>query len=115
VPLAEPVLPGDLQVPPFGAPLNVTWTASADTTSAIVLSLKYANPITSPYANEQIYCTLKDDGAFSLPATALTYFLAAPGASRTLQLTRWRTRALLIDDKTLLHIASSVDTIIKFP
>jgi|GEM_PF-1298934 len=115
VPLAEPVIPGDVQVPPFGSPLNVTWTASADTTSAIILALKYANPVTSPYANEQIYCTLKDDGAFTLPATALTYFGAAPGATRTLQLTRWRTRAVLIDSKTLLHIASSVDTIVKFP
>jgi hypothetical protein len=115
VPLAEPVIPGDVQVPPFGSPLNITWTASADTTSAIILALKYANPVTSPYANEEIYCALKDDGAFSLPATALTYFLAAPGATRTLQLTRWRTRAVLIDDKTLLHIASSVDTIVKFP
>lgn len=115
VPLAEPVIPGDIQVPPFGSALNVTWTASADTTTAIILSVKYANPVTSSYANEQIYCTLKDDGAFALPATALTYFLAAPGATRTLQLTRWRTRSLLIDDKTLLHIASSVDTIVKFP
>ena len=46
--LAEPLLPGAITLPVSGQPLVVTWNAvSGDTTSAIILQLKYANPATS--------------------------------------------------------------------
>lgn len=113
--LAEPLIPGAVAIPAFGAPLSITWNTSTDTTAAILLSLKYNNPTTSKYPNEQIFCSLRDDGKFELPATGLTAFLAAPNASRSLRLTRWRTRETLIDPKTILHIATSIDTTVKFP
>lgn len=113
-PLVEPLLPGPVSIPTGTESMNVTWNASADTTSAIILSLRYANPSTSAFANEQIYCALKDDGAHQLAPTALAAFLASPSNRRSLTLTRWRTRETLIDARTLLHIATSVDTIITF-
>ncbi len=113
--LAEPLLPGPLVLPVSGQALVVTWNAVSDTSSAIILQLKYANPTTSTYANEQVICSLKDDGRYDVPAGGLTAFLASPANRRSLQLTRWRTKESSIDSKTLLHIATSVDTVIVFP
>ena len=113
--LAETLIPGAVAIPTPAAPLVVTWNASSDTTAAILLSLRYSNPTTSSYPNEQIFCSLKDDGKFEIPASGLTAFLAAPNASRSLRLTRWRTRESLLDPKTILHIATSIDTTVKFP
>jgi len=115
VKLAEPIYPGAAVVPAFGSNLVVTWNASADTTTAILVSVRYANPVTSTFGNEQILCALKDDGRFEIPASALTAFLAAPNATRTMRLTRWRTRETLLDAHTILHIATSIDSTVKFP
>lgn len=113
--LAEPLLPGPLTLPVSGQALAVTWNAAADTSSAIILQLRYANPTSSTYANEQIICSLKDDGRYDVPASGLTAFLVSPANRRSLQLTRWRTKESSIDARTLLHIATSVDTVIVFP
>ncbi|MBL0172683.1 MAG: hypothetical protein IPP90_18640 [Gemmatimonadaceae bacterium] len=113
--LAEPLIPGGITVPTGTTPMAFSWNASNDSTAAIILSLRYANPATSSYANEQIYCSLRDDGAHQLPTSALAAFLASPNAKRTLQLTRWRTRETIIDARTILHIATSVDTTMTFP
>lgn len=114
VPLAEPLLPGPVVVPTGVESMTISWNASADTTSAVILSLRYANPSTSSFANEQIYCALKDDGSHQLSSTSLAAFLASPANKRSLVLTRWRTRESLVDSRTLLHIASSIDTTITF-
>lgn len=116
VKLAEPLIPGTITVPTGTTPMVFTWNApeASDTTSAIILSLRYANPPTSTYANEQIYCALKDDGFHQLPTTALAAFLASPNDKRSLVLTRWRTREQAPDSRTIVHIASSIDTVIKF-
>lgn len=108
--LAEPLIPGPVSVPAANDPMIFTWNASADTSSAIIVSLRYANPSTSTYANEQIYCSLKDDGTHQISATSLQAFRASPSNRRSLVITRWRTRETLLDARTLLHIATSVDT-----
>ena len=115
VPLAEPVLPGAIAIPAFGTPLAVRWNASSDTTTAVLLSLRYSTTASATLANEQIFCTVRDDGSYDIPSSALTTFLASPAASRSLQITRWRTREQQIDARTILHIASSLDTIVRFP
>lgn len=115
VKLAEPIIPGAIALPAFGTNLAVTWNASGDTTTAVLLSLRYANPTTSAFGNEQILCALKDDGRFEVPSSGLTAFLAAPNATRSLKLTRWRTREALLDAHTILHIATSIDSTVKFP
>ena len=114
--LAEPIVPGVITVPTTTAPMVFTWNApiAGDTTSAIILSLRYANPATATVANEQIYCALKDDGTHQLPTSALVAFLASPNDKRSLIMTRWRTRELLIDGRTILHVATSIDTTLTF-
>ncbi len=113
--LAEPIVPGVITVPTGGTPMLFSWNASNDSTAAVILSLRYANPPSSSYANQQIYCALKDDGAHQLPTSALAAFLASPNIRRSLQVTRWRTREALIDARSYLHIATSIDTTLSFP
>jgi hypothetical protein len=78
------------------------------------LQLVYANPATLTVANEQLYCVLRDDGSTTLPSAALAPFLASPNAVRALRLLRWRTNELRLDERTLLHVASTNDTLITF-
>ncbi|MEN9508355.1 MAG: hypothetical protein RLZZ621_918 [Gemmatimonadota bacterium] len=110
VKLAEPVLPGKITVPTVGQSMNVTWNGTNDPTAAIILSLRYANPVSSPYANEQVYCALRDDGVHDFTPVALTNFYNSPPALRSLTITRWRTSEALPDARSLLHLASSFDT-----
>ncbi len=107
--LAEPLTVQDVTVQPVGFPMAVRWNASSDTTTAVYISLKYANPPTRTYANEQVLCSLRDDGTEDIQAAALTAFHASPVALRSLTVTRWRTAIANPAEKTLLHIVSTVD------
>lgn len=107
--LAEPLVVQDVTLPAAGSPMQVRWNASSDTTTAVYLSLKYPNPPTTPYANEQVLCSLRDDGTEDIPASALTPFNAAPAALRSLTVTRWRTNLVNPAEKALLHIVSTVE------
>ena len=115
VKLAEPIKPGPLVLPAAGLPLDVTWNATNDATAAIILSVRYGATATSTVQNEQIYCALKDDGAFQVPASGLGALLASPSALRSVTLIRWRTQAVRPDSSSLLHIVSTIDTIVRFP
>jgi len=110
--LAEPLLPGPVTAPATGQPLALTWNGTGDPTASVALSLRYANPPTSPYANEQVYCLLRDDGAQELPAVLLTNFYVSPAATRSVQFSRWRTNEARPDPRSLLHVASSFDTVV---
>lgn len=115
VKLAEPILSGPVVVPATGAPLDVTWNSTSDATAGVILSVRYGATTTATAANEQIYCTLKDDGAFQVPSTGLGSFLSSPPALRSIALIRWRTNEVRPTATTLVHIVSTVDTIVRFP
>jgi len=115
VKLAEPIIPGPLVMPAAGLPLDVTWNATNDPTAAIILSVRYGATATSTVQNEQIYCALKDDGAFQVPASGLGAFLASPSALRSATLIRWRSQEVRPDSSSLLHVVSTIDTIVRFP
>lgn len=111
--MAEPLIPEDVTVPTGTANMTVKWNAAADTTGAIILSIKYANPASMTYANEQIICSLKDDGTEDIVGSALGAFQLSPAAMRSIKLTRWRTFAFKPSTYTLLHLVSTVDTVAK--
>lgn len=116
VKLAEPVLPGAVALPAAGSPLLVTWNGNNDATSAMFISVRYANPSTAAAANEQIFCSAKDDGSLEIPASALGGLRASPAALRSITLTRLRTNeALQSDNRTLLHVSTVVDTTRALP
>ena len=110
--LAEPILAPDVTVS-LTQPMVITWNASTSQTSAVLLELRYANPSNSGYGNQQIICQLKDDGNMELPASSLATFLQSPQVYRSLRLTRFRTSEVDLDDRTLLHISSQTDTLVK--
>lgn len=115
VKLAEPILPGPLAIPAAGSPLNVTWNATNDATAAIILSVRYGATPTATVQNAQIYCAVKDDGVFQVPSVGLAAFLASPSALRSVTLVRWRTQEARPDASSVLHVVTSVDTIVRFP
>ena len=110
--LAEPLLPGPVTAPAVGQPLALSWNGTSDPSASVALSLRYANPPSSPYANEQVYCLLRDDGVQELPAVLLANFYGSPAATRSVQFSRWRTNEVLPDARSLLHIATSFDTVV---
>ena len=114
VKLAEPIVPGALTLPAVGQSLALSWNATNDPTSAMLISVRYANPSNTSYANEQIYCSVKDDGIFEIPGTGLSALLASPAARRSVRFTRYRTNEVQIDSRTLLHVATTVDTVVTF-
>lgn len=111
--LAEPIELGAIATPTSTSALSVTWNGTNDATAAVILQLKYPNPSTTSYANEQVYCALKDDGSVTVPAELLTQFKAAT-ARRSLTLIRWRTN-LVTANSAKLHLTSSIDTTFVFP
>jgi hypothetical protein len=114
VKLAEPLALGPLAIPAAGANFTVTWNGTNDPTAAIILQLKYANPSTSPAANEQVYCALRDDGSVVIPGGLLTQFLASGPPKRSITLVRWRTN-LVTTNAANLHLTTSIDTTFVFP
>lgn len=110
--LAEPLLVPDVTVPAVGGTMPIRWN-TGDSTSAIIMTLKYANPSTSRYANEQVVCTLIDDGAEDLTAAALVNFNNSPVDLRSLKMTRWRTQLTTPVEGSVLHIVSTVDTLVR--
>jgi hypothetical protein len=110
--LAEPILPGDITTPAPGSPFVITWNGTNDATTAVLLSLRYAQGSAANSPIEQIYCSLRDDGRHELVSNTLNAFLTSPVSSRTLSLTRFRTNETLLNDSTLLFIGSSIDTVI---
>lgn len=112
--LADPMIPSEVTLPAAATDWIIRWNGNDDGVSSVQLQLVYANPATLTVANEQLYCVLRDDGSTTLPSAALAPFLASPNAVRALRLVRWRTNELRLDERTLLHVASTIDTLITF-
>ena len=45
----------------------------------------------------------------------MSALLASPASLRSLTITRWRTNEKVLNDKTLLHIVSTIDTTVSVP
>lgn len=113
VKLAEPIELAPVVLPAAGNNLTITWNGTNDATAAVILQIKYPNPVGSPYANEQVYCALRDDGSVVLPGGLLNPFSLAT-TKRSLTLVRWRTN-LVTANGAYLHLTSSTDTTVVFP
>ena len=113
VKLAEPIIPEPVPALVAGQVLPIRWNGTSDSTSAIILSLRYANANTS--VTEQIYCALRDDGTVDIPANGVAVLMASPASRRSMVLTRWRTNEKVLNNTTLLHIVSTIDTTLSIP
>ena len=111
VKLAEPILPGLVTLPAAGQPIAVTWNATNDTTAVVNISLRYRIGSGTNVAMEQLVCSARDDGAFDIPSSTLESFRTSPVDTRSMSITRFRTNFAELDDRTLLFIGSSIDTV----
>lgn len=71
--------------------LHLTWGPVQDPlNSALVISLEYSSSPSSSAADRQIYCAVKDDGAFDVPSTLAEKWKNSSAAARTVTAYRWR-------------------------
>ncbi len=108
--LAEPVFVQQVTTPPANTPMVVRWNSNGDNNSSMILSLQFGFGVNPVDANAQVLCVAPDTGSFEIPGSLLGEYLSSPLVLRRLVLQRWRTNFASLDDLTLLHVVSSVDT-----
>lgn len=90
--------------------LPITWTPAGDDSSRFDVSLQYATA-GSDTPNEQIFCSLRDDGADTVPANLVHAWRSSTG-QRHVDSFRWRsaiqgTRAVVLDVVTKYSVSKS--------
>lgn len=88
-----------LPVPDTGAAIALTWTPDALPGSSMLVSLRYNAPGTS-LLNTQVFCSLVDDGTFTIPSAVLAGWRAA--SVRDAVTSRWRTEIRQIGNSFLI-------------
>lgn len=68
--------------------LSISWSPAGDDSSAVNLSLQYATQGSS-VLDEQIFCSLRDDGAYMIPARLIDGWRSSTGP-RHVDSYRWR-------------------------
>lgn len=92
-------------VPAVGDDMAVRWTPAGDTSSAMLISLRYAAPNTTTI-NQEIFCDARDTGEIDVSSVVLNGWREAGNGLRQVVATRART-AELQGQGSLLHIYSS--------
>ena len=90
--------------PPANDPLPLTWTPAGDDSTKMLVSLQYG--VGQLAANQQIFCSLIDDGAAEVPAILLTQWRNATTGSRKVEAARWRVAAKEVTGGILLVVSA---------
>ncbi len=77
--------------PPTTGYMQLRWTRSADTASALILQLLYAPTGSNGNITREIRCAFKDDGVDSIAVTQLASWAEPTNLKREFQATRLRT------------------------
>ena len=94
--------------PPAGETLDITWSpraAAGDDSTKMLVSFQYATQGGSQ-ANEQIFCSLVDDGAASIPSVLASRWAAATTGSRNVEAARWRVAIREVRDGVLVAVSA---------
>jgi hypothetical protein len=102
---ADPFQPEEIPDPSSGDDLTVRWTPAGDTSSAMLISLRYATQGNATQ-NQQIFCDVADDGEAIVDGSLIGGWRQAASGSREAVFTRVRT-AEATAEGSLLHIFSS--------
>ena len=95
--------------PPAGQGLALTWSPPApagDDSTKILLSLQYGVGVGQIEPNEQIFCSLVDDGTAEIPALYLSQWRNATPGSRQYEAARWRIVIKEVSGGVLLAISA---------
>ena len=79
-------------------PIAFAWTPAPVSGSSMVLSLRYANELSSGEVNEQIYCGFVDDGSATIPSVLTAGWVNSLDGRRAIRATRFRSRTTLLDE-----------------
>jgi hypothetical protein len=90
--------------PPVDEGLDLTWSPAGDDSTKILISLQYGVGQVEP--NEQIFCSLVDDGAAEVPAVFTTRWRSATTGSRRFEAARWRVTAKEVSGGILLVVSA---------
>ena len=104
--LAEAFTRDSIAVPPAGQNLALRWSASGlPAGSAMLVSLRYNSSPSNQTLNSQIYCFLKDDGAYDVPAAQLSGLRDA--AHTEFVMSRWRSQLLQVDNTSVVFFSNT--------
>jgi hypothetical protein len=95
-------------MPEANAGLPITWSPAGDDSSHITLSLQYAS-VGSSVLDQQLFCSLRDDGVDTIPARLLHEWRSSSGP-RHVDSFRWRsaiegTRTVVLDVVTKYNVS----------
>jgi hypothetical protein len=107
--LAEPIRLGPVVITE-NQDLPVTWASNGDANSGVIISVRYTSSLSTDRADAQLLCVVRDNGAYTIPASSLGNYYASNPASRSLNVLRWRTNFSTVDERSSLYIVSTLDT-----
>ena len=84
--------------------LHLTWSPAGDDSTKMLISLQYG--VGQIQANQQIFCSLRDDGAAEIPPILLTQWRSAMTGSRAVEAARWRVSAKEVTGGVLLVVSA---------
>ena len=91
--------------PVANEPLELTWTPAGDDSTKMLISLQYGiNGESQP--NQQIFCSLIDDGTAEVSAILLTQWRTATTGSRRVEAARWRVAFKEVTGGVLLLVSA---------
>ena len=84
--------------------LLLTWTPAGDDSTKMLISLQYG--VNQVQANQQIFCSLRDDGSAEVPPILLTQWRTAAVGSRAVEAARWRVSLKEVTGGVLLIVSA---------
>lgn len=85
--------------------LDLTWSPADGNESAVFISLQFASDPNAVRPDQQILCSVHDDGAFTVnPQLAVRWHQATPGTRRILSY-KWRTTTKVVNGAQLVVIS----------
>lgn len=84
-------------VPATPQPVTFTWTAAPQPGSTMILSLRYADSLSTGSVNRQIYCGFVDDGSGTIPAALVSGWINSVDGRREMRASRYRQKVVQIN------------------
>jgi len=113
--LAEPLALAPISVTEVDQDLSFQWEANGDANSSVIISMRYTTAVTTEVPDAQLLCIVRDNGAYTIPSGTLGIYYASNPASRSVNVLRWRTNSVRVDDRSQLYVVSTVDTSFTLP
>lgn len=90
--------------PPQNEGLPLTWTPAGDDSTKMLVSIQYG--VGQPSANQQIFCSLRDDGSATIPEVLIAQYRNATTGTRKVEAARWRVSLAQVDGGVLVLVSA---------